>query len=80
MPISAEDLAVLVADMQTSAPIGATRACYTPGRIVGQTAWGDTVQTAALCGGDRYAMEDDLAWSVSPASKAILDRLAAVAG
>ncbi|KRA38324.1 MULTISPECIES: hypothetical protein [unclassified Nocardioides] len=76
IPIPAKDVAVLVADMQTSGPIGVTRACFTPGRIVGQTAWGDTVQTSALCGGDRWAMEDDLAWSVSPASKAILDRLA----
>lgn len=76
IPIPVEDLAVLVADMQTSGPIGNTTACFTPGRLVGQTAWGDTVQTSALCGGDRWAMEDDLAWSVSPASKAILDRLA----
>lgn len=76
VPIPAADLAVLVADMQTSEPAGITPACYTPGRIVGQTSWGDTVQTSALCGGDRWAMEDDLAWNVSPASKAILDRLA----
>lgn len=80
IPIPVEDLAVLVADMQTSALIGVTTACFTPGRIVGQTAWGDTVQTSALCGGDRWGMEDDLAWQVSPASKAILDRLAASAG
>lgn len=80
VPIAAEDLAVLVADMRKSGPVGPVTFCYTPGRIVGQTVWGDTVQTSALCGGDRYTMEDDLAWPVSPASKAILDRLATEAG
>lgn len=80
VPIPAEDLAVLVEDMRKSEPAGMTPACYTPGRIVGQTTWGDTVQTSALCGGDRWSLEDDLAWPVTPGSKAILDRLAAEVG